>query len=68
MPLHDTRKGRTVPVKKLDNVVAQHIEQRLLQSKRLEQILSATLHRRKERAEPERHNYNPPLAPFPDRP
>ncbi|MBR1278337.1 hypothetical protein [Bradyrhizobium sp. AUGA SZCCT0283] len=55
-------------MKKLDNVVAQHIEQRLLQSKRLEQILSATLHRRKERAEPERHNYNPPLAPFPDRP
>lgn len=44
-------KGRTVPMEKLDGVVAEHIEQRLLQPKRLEQILSAVLHRRKERAE-----------------
>ncbi len=44
-------KGRTVPMEKLDSVVAEHIEQRLLQPKRLEQILSAVLHRRKERAE-----------------
>ncbi len=36
---------------KLDTVVAEHIEQRLLQPKRLEQILSAVLNRRKERAE-----------------
>jgi site-specific DNA recombinase len=43
--------GRTVPMEKLDNVVAEHIEQRLLQPKRLEQILSAVLHRRQERAE-----------------
>src|SRR5207237_7200583 len=33
-------KGRTVPMEKLDSVVAEHIEQRLLQPKRLEQILS----------------------------
>src|SRR5207237_1092379 len=32
--------GRTVPMEKLDSVVAEHIEQRLLQPKRLEQILS----------------------------
>jgi hypothetical protein len=44
-------KGRTVPMEKLDSVVAEHIEQRLLQPKRLEQVLSAVLHRRKERAE-----------------
>ncbi|UPK35259.1 recombinase family protein [Bradyrhizobium sp. 186] len=44
-------KGRTVPMEKLDSVVAEHIEQRLLQPKRLEQILSAILHCRKERAE-----------------
>src|SRR6202048_3096418 len=34
-------KGRTVPMGKLDSVVGQHIEHRLLQPKRLEQILSA---------------------------
>ncbi|HLZ01749.1 MAG TPA: recombinase family protein [Bradyrhizobium sp.] len=44
-------KGRTVPMEKLDSVVAEHIEQRLLQPKRLEQVLLAVLHRRKERAE-----------------
>ncbi len=44
-------KGRTVPMEKLDSVVAEHIEQRLLQPKRLEQILSSVLDRRKERAE-----------------
>ena len=33
-------KGRTVPMDKLDHVVADHIEQRLLQPKRLEEILS----------------------------
>jgi site-specific DNA recombinase len=44
-------KGRTVPMEKLDSVVAEHIEQRLLQPKRLEEVLSAVLHRRKERAE-----------------
>ena len=44
-------KGRTVPKEKLDSAVAEHIKQRLLKPKRLEQILSAVLHRRKERAE-----------------
>jgi site-specific DNA recombinase len=36
---------------KLDRVVADHIEHRLLQPKRLEQVLSSVLDRRKERAE-----------------
>ena len=44
-------KGRTVPMDKLDRVVADHIEHRLLQPKRLEEILSSVLHRRGERAE-----------------
>jgi DNA invertase Pin-like site-specific DNA recombinase len=43
--------GRTLPMDKLDRVVADHIEQRLLQPKRLKQILSSVLDRRKERAE-----------------
>ncbi len=43
--------GRTVPMEKLDRVVADHIEHRLLQPKRLEQILSSVLDRRQERAE-----------------
>src|SRR5882757_1162109 len=42
-------KGRTVPMDKLDSVVAEHIEHRLLQPKRLEQILSRVLDRREER-------------------
>jgi site-specific DNA recombinase len=43
--------GRTVPTEKLDNLVAEYIEQRLLQPKRLEQLLSHVLDRRTERAE-----------------
>jgi hypothetical protein len=43
--------GRTVPMEKLDRVVADHIEQRLLQPRRLEQILNSVLDHRKERAE-----------------
>jgi site-specific DNA recombinase len=43
--------GRTVPMEKLDNLVAEYIEQRLLQPKRLEQLLSHVLDRRTERAE-----------------
>src|SRR5215216_3868081 len=42
---------RTVPMEKLDTLVADHIEQRLLQPKRLEEILSSVLGRREERAE-----------------
>ena len=44
-------KGRTVPMDKLDTLVADHIEQRLLRPKRLEEILSSVLDRREERAE-----------------
>ena len=44
-------KGKTVPMEKLDGVVAEYIAHRLLQPKRLEQILSCVLGRREERAE-----------------
>jgi site-specific DNA recombinase len=44
-------KGRTVPMNKLDTLVADHIERRLLQPSRLEEILSSVLDRREERAE-----------------
>jgi site-specific DNA recombinase len=44
-------KGRTVPMERLDTLVADHIERRLLQPARLEEILSAALDRREERAE-----------------
>jgi site-specific DNA recombinase len=44
-------KGRTVPMERLDTLVADHIERRLLQPARLEEILSSVLDRREERAE-----------------
>jgi site-specific DNA recombinase len=44
-------KGRTVPMEKLDRVVADHIEHRLLQPKRLGEVLSSVLDRRQERTE-----------------
>ncbi|HEY2231185.1 MAG TPA: recombinase zinc beta ribbon domain-containing protein [Xanthobacteraceae bacterium] len=43
--------GRTVPMEKLDTLVADHIEHRLLQPVRLEKILSSVLDRRGERAD-----------------
>jgi len=43
--------GRTVPMEKLDNLVAEYIEQRLLLPERLERLLSHVLDRRTERAE-----------------
>jgi hypothetical protein len=43
--------GRTVPMEKLDMLVADHIERRLLQPARLEEILSSVPNRREERAE-----------------
>jgi hypothetical protein len=43
--------GRTVPMEKLDTLVADHIERRLLQPARLEEVLSSVLDRREERAE-----------------
>src|SRR6266567_3513158 len=44
-------RGRTVPMEKLDTLVADHIEHRLLQPGRFEKILSSVLDRREERAE-----------------
>ena len=43
--------GRTVPMEKLDTLVADHLERRLLDPERLEEILAAVLHRREEWAE-----------------
>lgn len=40
-----------MPMHKLDTLVADHIERRLLQPARLEQILSSVVDRRKGRAE-----------------
>jgi len=44
-------RGRTVPMDKLDTLVADHIEHRLLQPSRLEKILYSVLDRREDRAE-----------------
>ena len=44
-------KGRTIPMDKFDRLVADQLERRLLQPKRLEQILSSVLDRRQERAQ-----------------
>jgi hypothetical protein len=44
-------KGRSIPMEKLDNLVAEHIADRLLQPERLEEILASVLDRRQERAE-----------------
>jgi len=44
-------RGRTVPMEKLDTLVADHIEHRLLLPSRLEKILSSVLDRREERTE-----------------
>ena len=46
--------GRTVPMEKLDKLVADHIEQRLLQPERLEQLLSHVLDRRRNAPSAER--------------
>jgi Recombinase zinc beta ribbon domain len=44
-------KGRTVPMDKLDTLIADHIERRLLRPARLEEILSSAPDRREETAE-----------------
>ncbi len=44
-------KGRSIPMDKLDDLVAQHLEERLLDPERLEEVLSAVLDRRQERTE-----------------
>ena len=43
--------GMTVPMEKLDDLVANHLEKRLLNPARLEEILSTVLDRRQERSE-----------------
>jgi site-specific DNA recombinase len=43
--------GMTVPMEKLDDLVANHLEKRLLNPERLEEILSTVLDRRQERSE-----------------
>lgn len=48
--------GRSIPMDKLDHLVASHLEQRLLQPKRLETILSSLLDRRQERSERRREH------------
>ena len=49
-------KGRSIPMEKLDNLVAEHIADRLLQPERLEEVLSSVLDRRQERAERRREH------------
>jgi site-specific DNA recombinase len=44
-------KGRSIPMEKLDDLVAQHLEERLLDPARLEAVLANVLDRRQERAE-----------------
>jgi site-specific DNA recombinase len=48
--------GRSVPMAKLDNLVAEHIEHRLLTSERLEEVLATVLDRRQERTERRREH------------
>ena len=48
--------GRSIRMDKLDHLVAGHLEDRLLQPKRLETILSSLLDRRQERAERRREH------------
>jgi site-specific DNA recombinase len=49
-------KGRPIPMEKLDNLVAGHIEDRLLQPERLEEVLTSVLDRRQERADRRREH------------
>ena len=48
--------GRSVPMEKLDNLVAGHIEHRLLAPERLEEVLASMLDRRQERTERRREH------------
>ena len=48
--------GMAVPMDKLDDLVASHLEDRLLQPERLEAILAAVLDRRQERSERQREH------------
>ncbi len=49
-------KGRSIPMEKLDNLVVGHIEDRLLQPERLEEVLASVLDRRQERTERRREH------------
>src|SRR6202034_2974140 len=49
-------KGRSIPMEKLDNLVAGHIEDRLLAPERLEEVLASVLDRRQERTERRREH------------
>ena len=49
-------KGRTISMDKLDDLVASHMEERLLQPKRLKTILANLLDRREDRAERRRQH------------
>jgi site-specific DNA recombinase len=49
--------GRSVPMEKLDNLVAGHIEHRLLAPERLEEVLASVLDRRQERTERRREHF-----------
>lgn len=49
-------KGRTIPMDKLDHLVASHIGDRLLQPKRLETVLASVIDRRQERTERRREH------------
>jgi site-specific DNA recombinase len=48
--------GMTVPMEKLDDLVANHLEKRLLNPARLEEILSTVLDRRQERTDRKREH------------
>jgi site-specific DNA recombinase len=48
--------GMAVPMEKLDDLVASHLEDRLLQPERLETILATVLDRRQERSERQREH------------
>ncbi|MDX8468266.1 recombinase family protein [Mesorhizobium sp. VK23B] len=48
--------GRSIPMDRLDHLVANHLEQRLLQPERLETILATVLDRRQERTERRRQH------------
>jgi site-specific DNA recombinase len=49
-------KGRSIPMETLDNLVAEHVADRLLQPERLEEVLASVLDRRQERAERRREH------------
>jgi hypothetical protein len=48
--------GRSIPMPQLDAIVCDHIENRLLQPERLEEILASILDRREERADRRREH------------